>query len=151
MSKKTNIEHLLTNKPRLSYSKSIKIIDVQIHSHGAKTLAPQQVSQALASQVAVSQLDAALRRLFPGVGKGLASVDLRRIAVKFRREVCRTISKAIRKMDPLGEPRFGLVVHYCSLDVPVHEGTVRLVVCFAFLVSVGFVHMVEPVVRHQFG
>ncbi len=114
-------------------------------------MTPQQVSQALASQAADSQLADCLRRLFHEFSKELASVNLRRIAVKMRQEVCRTVSKAIRKLDPSEEPHLYIVEHRCSLLVPVPNGWVILTVRFPFFVSVGFVHMVEPVVRHQFG
>lgn len=115
-------------------------------------MTPQQVSQALASQLGESQLGASLGRLFHWDGKALSLRGLRRAAAKIRREVCRKVSKAIRKMDPQGEPHMAIVVHPCTVAVPVQPGVVvLLLVRFAFFVSVGFVHMVEPVVTYRFG
>jgi len=95
-------------------------------------------------------LATSLRRLFREVGKELTFVDVRRMVVEIRRELCRVVSCAIQKIDlSEAEPQLHIVQHHCLLVVPVRRGFVQLVVHFAFFVSVGYVHMIEPVVRHQ--
>jgi hypothetical protein len=111
-------------------------------------LTPRQVSQQISLQLAESQLSASLRRLFIEVRKNWAFVDFRRVAVKIRRAVSSAVSKAIRHLDTKGEPQLHILEYTYPLVVPVSQGVVFLCVRFVFFFSVGFVHMVEPTVRH---
>lgn len=113
-------------------------------------MTPRQVSQQISLQVAESQLAASLRRLFFEVRQDQASVDFRRVAVKIRREVASVVSNAIRRLDTKEEPQIHVLEYTYPLVVPVRHGVVFLFVRFAFFVSVGFVHMVEPVVSPRF-
>ncbi len=109
-------------------------------------MTPRQVSLQISHQVAESPLAASLRRLFVEVGRDQALVDFRRIAVKVRREVASVVSNAMRRLDAKGEPQLHVLEYVYPLVVPVRHGVVFFFVRFAFFVSVGFVHMVEPVV-----
>lgn len=87
-----------------------------------------------------------MSRLFVEVRKDQASVDFRRVAVKIRRQVAAVVSRAMRRLDATGEPQLHVLEYTYPLVVPVRHGVVFFFVRFAFFVSVGFVHMVEPVV-----
>ena len=113
---------------------------------GANALTPRQVSLEISHQVAEGPLAASLRRLFTEVRRDQALVDFRRIAAKVRREVASVVSKDMRHLDEKEEPQIHVLEYTYPLVVPVRHGVVFLFIRFAFFVSVGYVHMVEPVV-----
>jgi hypothetical protein len=71
---------------------------------------------------------------------------LGRLIVKIKRDLCDSVSHAIKTMSFSGKDV--LHVHQRRWAIDIGHGLV-LWIHFAFFISVGYVHMVEPVVRHQ--
>ncbi|HRC60709.1 MAG TPA: hypothetical protein PLD53_07065 [Candidatus Propionivibrio aalborgensis] len=110
---------------------------------------PQQVSRALAGQASGSHLAASLHSLFHMVGSELPAADLRRLVVKISRNLCSAISNAIRRFEPAEAENLHIVQLSHRINVRSSDGCVVLIIWFVFFVSVGFVHMVEPMVDHR--
>ncbi len=113
-------------------------------------MTPQQVLQALSRQQPYRQLSATLDPLFRLIGKESVMPGLRRAAARIRRELCRRIAKAMRKMQTLEQPSMTVVEPTEVVTPKVGGRFLHLSICFVFFVSVGMVYMFEPVVTFRF-
>jgi hypothetical protein len=111
---------------------------------------PQQILQALSRQKPYRQLSATLDPLFRLIGKESVTPGLRREAAKIRRELCRKIAKAMRKMQTLEQPSMTVVGSAEVVTPKVGERFLYLSIRFVFFVSVGAVCMFDPVVTIRF-
>lgn len=114
-------------------------------------MTPQQVLQTLSNQLAYRQLAASLDPLFRLTSQEPVMTGLRRAAAKIRRELCRKIAKAMKKMKLLDQPSM-TVVSSAELVAPrVGARLLHLSIRFVFFVSAGAVCMFEPVMTFRFG